>query len=54
MAPSWRWLGGILSLLEGVLEASWRPLGGVSELPCRFVLGLGHGIVFIVDLQMDF
>ena len=40
--------------LEGVLEASWRRLGGVSELPCRFVVGLGHGIAFIVDFQKDY
>ena len=39
---------------EGVLKVSWRRLGGVSELPCRFVLGLGHGIAFIVDLQTNF
>ena len=45
-------LGGILWCLEGVQEASWRRLGGVSELPCRFVVGLGHGIAFIVDFQI--
>ena len=30
---SCRRLGGILWRLEGVLEASWTRLGGVSELP---------------------
>ena len=49
-----------LALLGGALKprVDWRTNlrrhGGVSELPCRFVLGLGHGIAFIVDFQKDF
>ena len=50
MAAAWRYLLASSRRPRGILEG----LGGVSELPSRFVLGLGHDIAFVLGCQTDF
>ena len=46
-------LGGILWCFEGVPEASWRRLGGVSELLCSFGVSFGHGIGYSIHCRFS-